>query len=365
MAISYGFSLARATALLTVTAGLLTLANVATSQVSDAARPMTVAGCLVTERDYAAARGLARPLGSTDTQLVIVLAKDAARGVAMDGIALTGRQEAALARDAGRHITLDGVLEPPLTASPAFTARGPEDDSTSTSPSGAVGTTPAGSPAHEPSDSASVAGAANDPARSPDAALRARPASLADLERLNVSAFRDAGERCELEIVPKAAAPQTAGASVVQQNAGAGTASAPRASAPDAGTPITVIGCLVREEVPDGSGASYLAVVGAVTGAGTSRVQGSAVPGSFPSGTGSGTIGTTGTSANVQPWAFRLVTSDPTVARRVGQRVEVVGTAERVDPGAKETNSGTTAHTTAPTRQIRVTSVRAASGACQ
>ena len=102
MAISNGFLLARATALLTVTAGLLTLANVATSQVADSARPMTVAGCLVTERDYAAARGLARPIGSADAQLVIVLAKDAARGTAMDGIALTGRQEAALARDAGR-----------------------------------------------------------------------------------------------------------------------------------------------------------------------------------------------------------------------------------------------------------------------
>lgn len=371
MAISYGLSLARATAFLTVTAGLLTLANAATSQVSDPARtkparPMTVAGCLVTERDYAAARGLARPVGSADTQLVIVLTRDDAQGAVMDGIALTGQQEAALARDAGRQITLDGMLEPPLTASPTFTAREPRDDSASISPSGAVGTTPGGSPAHEPSDAASVAGDADDPARSPDAPLRARPASLADLARLNVTASRNAGERCELEIVPKAAAPQAvAGASVVLQGAGAAVSAAPRTSASDAGTPITVIGCLVREEVPDGSGASYLAVVGAVTGAGTSRVQGSAVPGSLPSGTDSGTIGTTGTSTNVQPWAFRLVTSDPTVARRVGQRVEVVGIAERVDAGVNDTRNTPTAHTTAPTRQIRVTSVRAASGSCQ
>jgi hypothetical protein len=368
MAISYGVSLARATTLLTVTAGLLTLANVATSQVTDPARPMTVDGCLVTERDYAAARGLARPIESADAQLVIVLAKDASRSSRMDGIALTGRQEAALARDAGRQITLDGVLEPPLTASPAFTAREPDDSTTtSTSPSGAVGTTPAGSPAHEPSDAASLAGTVADPAGSREAALRARPASVADLSRLNVTASRNAGERCELEIVPKTAASQgVAGASGVQQNAAAGAVpAAPRASTPDAGTPITVIGCLVREDMPDGSGASYLAVVGAVTGAGTARVQGSAVPGSFPSGTGSGTIGTTGTSANVQPWAFRLITSDPTVARRVGQRVEVVGTAERADAGVNDTRTTTTAHTTAPTRQIRVTSVRAASGSCQ
>jgi hypothetical protein len=367
MAISYGSSLARATALLTVTVGLLTLANVATGQVSDSARPMTVAGCLVTERDYAAARGLARPLGSADTHLVIVVAKDAARGVAMDGIALTGRQEAALVREAGRQITLDGVLEPPLTASPTFTARQPEDDSASTSPSGAVGTTPAGSPAHEPSDAASVAGGADDPLRSADAALRAHPSSLADLARLNVTASRNAGERCELDIVPQAAAsPGASVASAVQPNAAAGAAPpAPRASAPDAGTPITVLGCLVREDVPDGSSASHLLVVGTVSGAGTSRVQGSAVPGSFPSGTGSGTIGTTGTSSNVQPSAFRLVTSDPAVARRVGQRVEVVGTAERLDAGVNDTRTATTAHTTAPTRQIRVTSVRAASGSCQ
>lgn len=381
MGIWDGLSLARATALLTVTAGALSLANVATSQVSDShpmsARPITVAGCLVSEHDYAAARGLARPASSADTQLVIVLAKDAARGVspdvAMDGMALTGRQEAALARDAGRQITLDGILEPPLTAAPAFTVRRPADNSTSTSPSGAVGTTPAGSPAHEPSDAASVAVGADDPARSPDTALRARPASIADLARLNVTASRNAGDRCELDIVTQAAAsPQASVSSVasaapaVQQNTAAGAVPPePRAAVPDPGTPITVIGCLVREEMPDGSGASYLAVVGTVTGAGTSRVQGSAVPGSFPSGTGSGTIGTTGTSANVQPWAFRLVTSDPAVARRVDQRVEVVGTAEPVDDGVNDTRNTTTAHTTAPTRQIRVTSVRAASGSCQ
>ena len=362
MAISYGFSLARATALLTVTAGLLTLANVATSQVSDPARAMTVAGCLVTERDYASARGLARPMGSADTQLVIVLAKDAVRGTTLDGIALTGRQEAALARDAGRQITLDGVLEPALAASPAFTAREPEDDSVS--PSGAVGTTTAGSPAHEPSDAGLGAAAADDGARSPDEALRARPASLADLSRLNVTASRNAGERCELEIVPKAAASPGVTAAPAPQSLAA-DATTPRASARDAGTPITVIGCLVREDAPDGSGTSYLAVVGAVSGAGTSRVQGSAVPGSFPSGTGSGTIGTTGTSSSVQPWAFRLITTDPAVARRVGQRVEVVGTAERVDSGVSDTRNATTAHATAPTRQIRVTSVRAASGSCQ
>lgn len=361
MAISYGFPLARATALLTVIAGLLTLANVATSQVSDSARAMTVAGCLVTERDYAAARGLARPMGSADTQLVIVLAKDAVRGTPLDGIALTGRQEAALARDAGRQITLDGVLEPPLTASPAFTTREPEDDSAS--PSGAVGTTTAGSPAHEPSDAALIAAATDDSARSPDEALRARPASLADLARLNVTASRNTGDRCELEIVPKAAASPVAIAAPAPQSAASDTT--PRASVRDAGTPITVIGCLVREDAPDGSGTSYLAVVGAVSGAGTSRVQGSAVPGSFPSGTGSGTIGTTGTSSSVQPWAFRLITTDPAVARRVGQRVEVVGTAERVDSGVTDTRNATTAHTTAPTRQIRVTSVRAASGSCQ
>ena len=366
MAISNGFPLARATALLTVTAGLLTLANVATSQVSDPVRPMTVAGCLVTERDYAAARGLARPIGSAETQLVVVLAKDAVRGTAMDGIALTGRQEAALARDAGRQITLDGVLEPPLTASPAFFAREPDDDSAS--PSGAVGTTPGGSPAHEPSDAASLSGRDDDAARSPDDALRARPASLADLARLNVSASRNAGERCELEIVPKAAASQGVSSPAgLKPDAtdGAATPATARASAREAGIPITVIGCLVREDAPDGSDATYLAVVGAVSGAGTSRVQGSAVPGSFPSGTGSGTIGTTGTSAAVQPWAFRLVTSDPTVARRVGQRVEVVGTSERVDAGVSDTPNTTTAHTTAPTRQIRVTSVRPASGSCQ
>jgi hypothetical protein len=43
----------------------------------------------------------------------------------------------------------------------------------------------------------------------------------------------------------------------------------------------------------------------------------------------------------------------------------VVGVAERMDVAASQAQSATTAHTTAPTRQIRVTSVRAASGSCQ
>ena len=192
--------------------------------------------------------------------------------------------------------------------------------------------------------------------RSADAALRERASSIADLSRLNVTAARDAGERCELEIAPVA----------VNTTTDSPRSVTPRTTARETGAPITVIGCLVREEVPDGSGASYLAVVGAVTGTGTSRPQGSAVPGSSPSGANSGTIGTSGASSSaVQPWAFRLVTTDPAVGRRVGQRVEVVGVAERVDVAASQTQNATTGHTTAPTRQIRVTSVRAASGSCQ
>ena len=61
MAITNGFPLGRAGALLVVAAGLLALSTVASSQVPDSPRAMTVAGCLVTERDYATARGLARP----------------------------------------------------------------------------------------------------------------------------------------------------------------------------------------------------------------------------------------------------------------------------------------------------------------
>ena len=360
MAISNGVPLARAGALLTVTAGLLALSAVATSQVSDAPRAMTVAGCLVTERDYAAARGLARP-SSGDNQLVVVLPKDATRAIALDGLVLTGRGEAALVRDAGRQITIDGVLEPPLTASLSASnvntrAREPQDGAPS--PTGAVGTTPAGSPAHEPSDADSL-DTDTDADASTDSGLGARASSIADLARLNVTAARDAGERCELEIVPKSTA--------VQANATDATRPAvPRTSERDTGTPTTVIGCLVREEVPDGTGATYLAVVGAVSGANAARVQGSAVPGSSPSGAGSGTIGTSGTSSSVvQPWAFRLITADPAAERRVGQRVEVVGVVERVDTAASESRTTTTAHASAPTREIRVTSIRAASGSCQ
>ena len=354
MAITNGFPLARAGALLTIAAGLLAYSTVATSQVADSPRAMTVAGCLVTERDYATARGLARPMTSGDTQLVVVLPKEAVRGTVLDGLALTGRQEAALVRDAGRRITLEGVLEPSLTASTVLTAREPLDDSDS--PTGAVGTTQGGSPAHEPSDAATLTAAVADGGpRSADAALRERASSIADLSRLNVTAARDAGERCELEIAPVA----------VNTTTDSPRSVTPRTTARETGAPITVIGCLVREEVPDGSGASYLAVVG-VTGTGTSRPQGSAVPGSSPSGANSGTIGTGGASSSaVQPWAFRLVTTDPAVGRRVGQRVEVVGVAERVDVAASQTQNATTGHTTAPTRQIRVTSVRAASGSCQ
>jgi hypothetical protein len=352
MAITNDFPLARAGALLSIAAGLLAISSVATSQVSDSPRAMTVAGCLVTEREYAIARGLARPTTSGDTQLVVVLPKEAVRATVLDGLALTGRQEAALVRDAGRRITLEGVLEPSLTASTVLTAREPLDDADS--PTGAVGTTPGGSPAHEPSDAATLTAAVADGGpRSAEAGLRDRASSIADLSRLNVTAARDAGERCELEIAPVP----------VNTTIDSPRPVTPRTAGRETGAPITVIGCLVREEVPDGS---YLAVVGAVTGTGTSRPQGSAVPGSSPSGANSGTIGTGGASSSaVQPWAFRLVTTDPAVGRRVGQRVEVVGVVERVDVAAGPTQNATTGHTTAPTRQIRVTSVRAASGSCQ
>ena len=357
MAITNGVSLARAGALLTVTAGLFVLSTAATSQVSNAPRAMTVAGCLVTERDYAAARGLARP-SSGDTQLVIVLPKDATREMVLDGLVLTGRQEAALVREAGRQITIEGVLEPPLSASTVnASAREPRDGSPS--PTGAVGTTPAGSPAHEPSDADRLDVDTGDSVASGDTGLEARPSSVADLSRLTVTAARDAGARCELEIVPRPV--------VAQANAtDAAPPAPPRTADRDSGTPTTVIGCLVREEVPDGSGATYLAVVGAVSGSGTSRVQGSAVPGSLPSGAGSGTIGTSGISSSaVQPWAFRLVTTDAAASRRVGQRVEVVGVVERIDTASTEARTPTTAHASAPTRQIRVTSIRPASGSCQ
>jgi hypothetical protein len=355
-----GLLLVRAGAFLTVAAGLMTLVTAATSQVADAPRPMTVTGCLVTERVYAIARGLGRPAASNDAQLVLVVEKGAVPGATLDGLALTGRQEAALAADADRRITLEGTLEPPLTASPGIATRTPDDSSPA--PSGAVGTTPLGSPAHEPSDALVLEARTEDGARASDGAVRTRPASLADLSRLDVTSARDPGERCQLAVASQSPATSA-------PNAAAPVASAPRSSAPDAsargdaGTPITVIGCLVREEAADGSG-MYLAVVGTVAGAGESRVQGSAVPGSLPSGTGSGTIGTTGTS-NIQPSAFRLVTTDPSVAQRVGQRVEVVGTAERADVSGSNVSNATTAHTSVPTRQIRVTSVRAASGSCR
>ena len=146
------------------------------------------------------------------------------------------------------------------------------------------------------------------------------------------------------------------------------TAQQTAASPSQAVSTVTLTGCLVRQTDssahPTGSttpGAGTLSATNAGTAPAGSAAAGSvnrggaegdlvfvattpptpparssAVPGSIPSGTDSGTVprhqtvaGTTGRAQGAVPSAYRLTGSQPDLARYVGQRLEVVGTVVR------------------------------------
>ena len=307
----------------------------------------TVTGCLVEEREYAGARGLASaaPGDQSTTQLVIIPDPPANAGAAasagrVSAYALTGPRENGLATGSHHRVVLEGVIEGGLTGAPAP----PSAADTALTPTGAVGVTADGGPAHEPTDAAGEtrAGART---RLPDE----RPVSVNELDRINVTTARVLDDTCGLPRMPVTTAESRPADAV--QSPTPGTPSTPATFA------STITGCLVRRDADDSSASGVLTLLAYPRDERPFLTRG-AVPGSFPSGSGSGTVGTAGVAAgNAEPIAYRVTGDESALAGYVGQRIEVTGV---VDPTA-----GDTAHPSATRRAIRVTSFRAASGSCR
>lgn len=320
----------------------------------------TIRGCLVPEADYALARGLAREApvaaSSRDVQLVLITGQASLEMPPGDGYVLTGRLERSLAGDVGRQVELSGVLEE-SSPSAAPDAGAEARDLT---PDGAAGTTSSGSPAHEPPDA--TGGIRPDLQRAgvPARSATSRPASIGELPRLNVTGSRTAGGQCGL-------APVTVSSPIVSPASGS-SASLPSNGFRDDDSLVTIVGCLTRQE---SDGRTELILTGAPS-ASASSGRTSAVPGSLPSGTDSGTVGTSGGSrlATIEQRAY-VVQGGVDVSTFLGRRLEIVGilsgTIPSNSPASRTAVSSATvaaAHPSAPEQRIVVRSARV-TGVCR
>ena len=331
---------------------------------------ISASGCLVREAEYAARYGLSRGRETARDdlgQLVLVMADRAPNQRAADGVGMTsshvatayvvtGVRERELVAYAGTRVDLDGVVE----------ARAPRGTTGTGTPSasGAVGVTPDGSPAHEPGD------AAPGTASSDDGSAPALPVAIQDFPRLNVSTVRPLGHACALPSsavapeVPSSASTQVASSAAVSAN---NPATWPR---------LTVVGCVVREPDPVGPSGFVLALRRATVRppAGSRPGQG-AVPGSLPSGSGSGTVGLPADSrAQVEEQGFALTGYDASLAEHVGRRVEVAGLLVPINAASggpapvagtrADVSTTAAAHQSAPQRQLRVQSFRPVGSGC-
>jgi hypothetical protein len=324
---------------------------------------ITLTGCLVSESEYASAKGLAAPAqNSRESQLVVVLAPSDSRPRGGDNgpaaYALTGTQEARLSASVHHRVSLEGMIESTVAdvSAPAPQPGGPG------TPAGAVGTTPDGSPAHEPAD-AIDAPRREVPLRRPGE----RVASVTELDRINVVSARVMSESCRGVDVPAATA--VASGPADRRPAAAST---PPSVTPQHAAASTLTGCLVpRDAGPDAIDVLTLLAVPADDRPSLTR---GAVPGSLPSGAGTGTVGTSPAAAAAAPGeavAYRLTGDIAALRTHVGQRVEVTGIIDagavpaRVTSVAPGSRDESTAHPTAVQHTLAVTSFRVVGGVCR
>jgi hypothetical protein len=314
---------------------------------------ISLTGCLLTESEYAAAHGLARDAtpGSGSSQLILVVGEGATsrieeQSARVDAYALTGRREAELVPDVGRRMELLGDLEPAL----GRRAPDPDADADDTfTPTGAVGVTEGGSPAHEPTD-ATVTGPRAVPA---GIVVQGRIAAVADLARINVSGARHVDGVCARP-VPVAAGEATQVVSSTETAQSSGVMPALNVTSDPNVFDITLNGCVVRRDDSAAEVRTYLALVRARR-VDRTRSAGSAVPGSLPSGDGSGTVGVVATSGYGDSGAYRLSGSESALGPYVGRRVEIVGAIDRVGG----------AHPSAPEQRVAVKSFTPVAGSCR
>jgi len=344
----------------------LTSSSAAAAQTVDAGatgREVTAIACVTNQRDFVRTSDAG---ASASGQLLLV---DVTSGIPTYSI--TGVREAALAAYVGRRVAITGTIERARTTPLVTTADGARAGAVATTEAGAAGVTPEGASAHEAADALTASvrtGAVDDPAlHSADPASR-----IATLPRLNASGFRSVEGGCPPP--PRPSTQASASADITAPTPGAPLAQA-RDDAPRA-QQLIVRGCLARQTAtgtaltPQQDSQDRLVLTNAVSTILQPHEVRSAVPASSPGGSGSGTVpqpaGTSGrTSSSATPVTYALVTS--VASRReltpyVGERVEIAGTTQ--DAGTPPP-SPATAHPSAPTREITVTSFRALGGACQ
>jgi hypothetical protein len=295
---------------------------------------------------------------------------------------LTGVRESELASHVGRRVEVAGTVEQPRTTPVLSTADGARAGVVNRTTPGAVGVTPDGSAAHEPSDALSAtvpAGSVARPSRDEE-----REDSVDALPALNAASYRAIDGDCATP-PSRAAADDTR--VTAQASSPAPTAPA-RAQQPAAvPQPVTVRGCLVRQTASGtalspqpGTSDALVLTKAALSNATTNPNTG--VPGSTPDA-GSGTIpravATSGAPADAATLTFALhlqASHRQQLLGHVGEQVELVGiVAEEPAAGAAEAGGAVIAgraeaakpdpaHPSAPARAITVSSFRAIGGMC-
>jgi hypothetical protein len=315
-------------------------------------KPVSLAGCVLTELDYARTSGLAPTRDSAESRFVLLEGSIA--------YSLTGRAASGLGKHVNNGVEIVGVVENVQPRAPAVANGG----GTEPSNSGSSGVTPQGSPAHEPGDATSGAGNVA-PTNNADAlSPPGRPIATRELPRINVSAVRALDVRCaETPPAPTATLPPAS------TDAKVGAPDAAAVTAPVTET-ITATGCLISQ--PD-SGRSARngarerdgeLVLTKATVAAARRDGSSAVPGSPPSSSDTGTVGTTRQSSPPsvsEEVGFRLSAVPADLANHLGRRVQIVGT---VTHGEVLSQKADVAHTSAATLTLMVESFRPIAGSC-
>ena len=306
---------------------------------------------------------------------------------------VTGVREQELAQHVGRSVEIAGTVEQPRTTPIVATADGSRSGVVNSEAAGATGITPDGAAAHEPSDALSTtvqAGKVADPQRGvSDPAYR-----VATLPRLNATSFRQVSGTCaDANARTASTARDAAPAAESRQVPEPPPLSQPSLTSRASDT-VTVRGCLVRR-TPGGTALTAaperldpLALTNATLAGSPSIPEGGAARGgAVAADRGTGTlpapVATTGaTPQDAGRMAFALTMaagSQRELSRLVGERVEITGTLGENAPegvtgrssAAGEPGAGgrieprpDAAHTSAPTRTVRVATFRALGGGC-
>lgn len=342
---------------------------------------VTVTACVVREADYTRSTQDGKP-AVPGPQLLLT---DADSGRAT--YSLTGTRESDINQHIGQRVQITGSVESPRTTPVLSATDGTRSGSVNTGAPGAAGVTPEGGAAHEPSDALAAtikAGRVSEPASATGDPVY----EVARLPRLNAASVRRVPGTCAQ---PAAQVTRAPAASNVQEPARPSPA---LRSTPQART-IVVRGCLARQT---GGGTALteqvesrdpLVLIDAVLEDDRPVEVISAVPGSAPTGAGSGTVpntaGTTG-AAPVDVGKLTVALGITTavraeLAKHVGQRVEIEGTADDdtagrapgdtvaqpagVAPDGARPPVPDAAHPSAPTRRVTVSTFRAIGGVCR